>query len=127
MHPTTFADFRDQHYGLIVDINESKGKDYAGDADALANFKDAAEGLGITPEQVWAVYAHKHWSAVMSFVRNGDTASEPIEGRIHDLILYGFLLLGLIEDARAERLAFQRGEPNVGDDDPTHLTDGRMK
>lgn len=93
-----FSEFRDRHYAAIAAINDKKGKDYAGDEDALANFKAAAEQLGLDPKQIWAVYAHKHWSAVMSYVKHGQVESEPIEGRIHDVILYCFLLLGLIHD-----------------------------
>ncbi len=89
-----------EHFDTIVGINQTKGHDYAGDEDALANFKSQAEALGLTPEQVWGVFAGKHWAAVMTFIREGDVASEPIEGRIHDIILYGFLLLGLIEEKK---------------------------
>lgn len=95
-----FSQFRDQHYAQIAAINDTKGHDYAGDADALRNFKDAARNLGLTPFQVWGVYAGKHWEAIQTFIREGDVASEPIEGRVHDIILYGFLLLGLIEDGK---------------------------
>lgn len=101
MDRAAFSHFRDEHYAKIAAINDAKGRDYAGDADALANFKAAAEQLGVDPNVIWAVYAHKHWSAIMSFVKNGQVESEPIEGRIHDCILYLFLLLGLIEDAKS--------------------------
>lgn len=98
MNRRDFDHLRDRHYDLIKSINDAKGKDYAGDEDALANFKDAAKKLGVTPFQVWAVYHHKHQSAIDSFIREGKVESEPIEGRIHDAILYLFLLLGLIAD-----------------------------
>lgn len=101
MEREAFSEFRDGHYAKIAEINDKKGKDYAGDDDAMANFKQAALQLGVTPYVIWAVYAHKHWSAVMSFCKEGQVESEPIEGRIHDCILYLFLLLGLIEDAKA--------------------------
>jgi hypothetical protein len=100
MNRQQFSEFRDQHYDAIAAINAKKGKDYAGDDDALANFKAAAEAFGMTPFQVWAVYHHKHQSAIDSFIKNGQVESEPIEGRIHDAILYLFLLLGLIEDEK---------------------------
>lgn len=100
MHPRTFHDLRNDHFREICEINEKKGADYASNADALANFKNAGEDLGLTPEQIWAVYAHKHWSAIMNYIKRGKVESEPIEGRIHDAILYLFLLLGLIEDAK---------------------------
>ncbi len=102
MNREEFDRFRDAQYDIAAGINNAKGKDYAGDDDALKNFKDAAGQLGLTPFQVWGVYAHKHWSAIQSFLREGDVASEPIEGRVHDLIVYSFLLLGLIEEAKGE-------------------------
>lgn len=99
-----FLRMMDAEYQTIRKINETKGHDYAGDDDALLNFKTAAAAVGLAPEQIWSVYAHKHWSAVMTYVRDqGQLASEPIEGRLHDLILYSFLMLGLIEERKQAR------------------------
>lgn len=104
MKRTTFEALCSEHYDMIVHINQTKGKEYArDDDDALANFKRHATELGLRPEQVWAVYASKHWDAIMSYVKLGATVSEEsIEGRIHDAILYLFLLLGLITDGQNE-------------------------
>lgn len=102
MDRTEFLAMVDEDYKAIRKINEAKGHDYAGDDDALANFKQQGVALGLTPEQVWGVFAGKHWAAVMTFIREGDVASEPIEGRIHDVILYSFLLLGLIREKQPE-------------------------
>ncbi len=98
MKRSDFNDLRERTVQSIFGLNDSKGADYAGDEDALGNFKDAARAIGITPEQVWAVYTHKHISAVMSYCEKGQVESEPIEGRIHDVMVYCLLLLGLIED-----------------------------
>lgn len=99
-----FLRMMDAEYQTIRKINETKGHDYAGDDDALANFKEQARAVGLAPEQVWAIFAGKHWSAVMTYVREqGQLASEPIEGRLHDLILYSFLMLGLIEERKRAR------------------------
>lgn len=89
-------------YGKLVDLNNKKGHDYAGDEDALANFKNHAAELGLTPEQIWGVYAGKHYDAIKTYVREGAVASEPIEGRIEDMILYLFLLYGLVVERREE-------------------------
>lgn len=102
MHREEFLALLETEHKKIVEINRVKGHDYAGDEDALANFKREAEDLGMRPEQVWAVYASKHWSAVKTFCREGDVASEPIEGRLQDVILYCYLLLGLIEEKKQE-------------------------
>ncbi len=92
----------------------SKGAEYASDTDRLANFKLNAERLGLSPLQVWAVYAFKHVDAIQSYsqkihaspdipvpvkMRAVDRVlSEPIEGRFHDLINYMILGLALLEE-----------------------------
>lgn len=95
-----FDEIMTRNYEEIRKLCVTKGADYAKDTDRLSNFKDNANQLGLTPKQVWAVYAAKHWNAICSYIKNGQVESEPIESRLHDLILYSFLLLGLIEDER---------------------------
>ena len=93
-----FLSMMHDDFEKVVKINETKGHDYAGEEDALRNFKEQAVEAGITSAQVWAVLFGKHLKAIQTFVREGDVASEPIEGRIHDGIPYLFLLLGLIRE-----------------------------
>mgnify|MGYP001563727924 CR=1 FL=1 len=62
----------------------------------------AADHLGVTPEIVWGIFAGKHWDAIMTYCRCGQVESEPVRGRILDLILYSYLLLGLVEDVGGE-------------------------
>lgn len=90
----------DEEHAKIVELNRTKGHDYAGQDDALSNFKKHAAELGLTPEQIWGVYAGKHWDAITTYVREGDVKSEPIDGRILDEILYLYLLLGLVRERR---------------------------
>jgi hypothetical protein len=103
-----FNALRDKHYQKIVEINEAKGHDYAGEEDALANFKKDDERVRRIVDNdptlaKWYIYFDKHYEAVMTFLEEGDVKSEPIEGRIHDAILYLFLLLGLLEEKRDTR------------------------
>lgn len=100
MNRVDFIGMMETHFDMLVDINRKKGHDYAGEEDALSNFKRHAENLGLRPEQIWAVYFSKHADAVMTYCREGAVASEPIEGRIHDALLYLFLLLGLVEEKK---------------------------
>ena len=93
-------DIIEASFDQIRELRATKGKDYSTDADTLANFKEQAAALGLTPEQVWGVFAGKHWAAIMTYCRKGDVASEPIEGRIDDAILYLLLLKGLAAEAR---------------------------
>ena len=98
MEREKFVRLMEETFADALNLNRTKGKDYAGDDDALSNFKAAADRLGVTPEQVWAVYADKHWSAIMAYCSEGKLESEPIESRVKDVIVYCVLLLGLIED-----------------------------
>jgi hypothetical protein len=100
MNRSDFQALMEGEFEEIIKLNVQKGHDYAGDEDALANFKKAADRLGVTPELVWAVYGDKHWSAIMTYCKEGQVESEPIEGRIRDVILYGLLLLGLIAEKK---------------------------
>lgn len=90
-----------------LELARLKGGEYASGKDRLANFKDAAEALGIDPLTVWLIYADKHWTAVKTYVKDQQTGmdrerSEPIQGRFHDMIVYALLGLALIEDKEAE-------------------------
>ena len=93
--------FLKEHEDLIaesVDLLKAKNKDYSTNGDPLAGFKKIAKDLNISPFQVWAVFASKHWSALTSFAANGKVESEPIKGRILDMINYCALLHLLIKD-----------------------------
>ena len=99
MNRDEFTKLINDKHEQLVHINKTKGVEYAGEDDALDNFKRHAQELDLRPEQVWAVYASKHWDAIMSYVRRGGVLSdETIEGRIDDAILYLYLLLGLVVD-----------------------------
>lgn len=79
------------------EIAKVKGHDYTqGSPNRLKNFDDAAARLGLRPEQVLAVYMNKHWSAIETFLKKGKVESEPIEGRIADMINYLLLLSKMV-------------------------------
>ena len=51
------------------------------------------------------VYASKHYDAIATYVQRDaqgfdQKLSEPIEGRLHDLLNYCILMIALIEDAK---------------------------
>jgi hypothetical protein len=88
-------DFDEKIFKPTIDemqrIMLTKGAEYSGDNDRLANFKRNAAALGLDPLQIWAVYAAKHWDAVMQFVKDTGAGKErergePIEGRVDDLL-----------------------------------------
>lgn len=77
-----------------------KGEAYAGSGDVTANFKRVAANLGLTPYQVWAVYAGKHVDTIFSAIKLSPDApvdkSEGLDGRIVDAINYLLLLKALL-------------------------------
>lgn len=84
-----------------------KGGEYANAEDRLANFKRGAALTGCTPLQVLFIYMSKHYDAVASFVQTsakGEArpSSEPIEGRLDDLINYCLLAKGLIGEVKTQ-------------------------
>lgn len=81
-------------------LTDTKGEEYSGDDDQLANFKRLAEATLLYPEQAWLVLFTKHIDAIRSYCRTRKTLSEPIGGRIDDAILYLVLLKGLVHDYR---------------------------
>lgn len=83
----------------------SKGQEYAGSSDRLANFKRGAALTGTTPLQCCFIYMSKHYDSLSTFIKKDAAGfeqhlSEPIEGRIDDLINYCFLLKGLIQETQ---------------------------
>lgn len=103
----------DQSFHRIRELATLKGAEYSGDTDRLLNFRRNAAALNLPIEVVWAVYAAKHWDAIMQYVqdiKNGKsrTRLETIDGRIDDLITY-LLLFRAMGDERSEALAKSGG------------------
>lgn len=92
---------REMH--LLADsIVNAKRPDYTqGNADVLHNFRQAAEGAGISPLQAWFVHFHKQFSAVAKAAKSPFTPrSEPIANRFADLRNYldlGYALFAELE------------------------------
>jgi hypothetical protein len=81
-------------------IQEAKRPGYTrGDTDVLKNFKTAGEAAGITAEQAWAVFAKKHWDAILSIMTQPNLAvSEAPLGRFADLRNYLDLGWALLQE-----------------------------
>lgn len=91
----------------IFSLSTLKGGEYAGDVDRLANFRRNAENLGLNMEDVWAVYAGKHWDAIMQYIRDRRTGKkrerlESIAGRADDIIVYMTLFKAMVQEAESE-------------------------
>jgi hypothetical protein len=85
----------------IRELAASKGGEYSGDIDRLLNFRRNAKEAETTMEFVWRIYASKHWDALMQYEKDLRVGverprSEPIEGRIDDLIVYLLLFKAIV-------------------------------
>lgn len=94
-------DFFAEKFLEAIDLIKVKNADYSqGEqkGDRIAAFRRIARDINITMEQAWAVFCQKHWGAVMKYIKDGRVESEPIEGRITDIINYMVLLKAIIAD-----------------------------
>ena len=85
-----------------LEVLEKKGKDYSGSDDCLSNFKRNAERLGLTKYQIMLVYMAKHFDSICNAIKadpeSPKAESEPIRGRIVDLINYAVIFYALMEE-----------------------------
>lgn len=105
MSPADFSALIATTFDTLKALNAIKGGEYSPGTDKLANFREAGTRLRILPEQVLLVYFDKHYAALSNYV--GDLAthkervrSEPIDGRIDDLLLYLLLFKALLQERR---------------------------
>ena len=102
---------RDRIVEQVVDdiksIFNTKGKDYAGSEDILANFKEEAERLGLSPSQVLMIYKNKHERSINSAVKRDPDRphrlGEPLRESLIDAIVYNILMMCLLEDSRNKK------------------------
>jgi hypothetical protein len=96
MNQTAFEAYTNNLLRQSAELLVSKGREYAGSEDRLGNFKRGAAATGTTPETVALIYLTKHLDSIQTYVRDGRKGSEPIQGRIADLLNYVVLLGALI-------------------------------
>jgi hypothetical protein len=102
MTPAFFEEFvLEVMHKDLLELCRTKGVEYAGTEDKLANFKKTAAECGLDPMQVLYIFMNKHYSAIQAYIKNKKVYSEPITGRIRDCQLYLALLEGLIIDANS--------------------------
>ena len=104
-------------FSKVKYLGKSKGREYSGDEDRLANFRRNGDKLRVPKEMVWAVYASKHYDAIIQrcqdIVSGRDRqVSESIDGRVDDLILYLILYKCMEKERRdAERSHKHHSKP----------------
>lgn len=99
-----------------------KGKDYARNNAAFHNFETTAEFLGLKREEVLAAHLYKHFAAIFAYVREGQTETEPIRGRIIDAINYLTFLAAMAEHSNTLTM----DEPLEMIDHTITIKDGRV-
>ena len=66
------------------------------EANVLWNFENIGKTLNLTPLQVLSVYLQKHTSSLFNYFKTGKEYSEPIQGRITDIINYLLLMVAML-------------------------------
>jgi hypothetical protein len=103
----------DEMLSMCIATTASKGAEYTiGSTDRLANFRRVAEQVGISMPQTWFTYFYKHYTAVVSYIKNGCQvkSNEPISGRIMDCIVYLMLFHKMVKEIEAAR---ESGDPRA--------------
>lgn len=106
------ADFDAVVHDTIASIKkllEVKGGEYAGSDDRLANFKRGQLRTGAHPYQVLWIYLSKHIDSVETFIKDSAAGvnrqrSEPIDGRLDDIINYCLLMKALVKETQNEMM-----------------------
>jgi hypothetical protein len=102
----TFPEFEqlmEQTFDNLRGLCNTKGKEYAHDADRFANFKRLSAELQLAPDKVLWVYLKKHLDSIVHHINTKESLSEPIDGRIDDAVNYLLLLKGLWRDMAKEQ------------------------
>jgi hypothetical protein len=106
----TFVRETEEFFRQCISVMNTKGAEYSGSDDKFANFKRLAAMQGLPIESIWLTYCTKHFDSIVSFVKKRNQGkgvveieaglSEPIEGRILDMINYLAILRGIIVEER---------------------------
>lgn len=101
MNQTDFERYTKYLLSKSADLLISKGSEYAGSEDRLSNFKRGAAATGVSQATVAFIYLTKHLDAVASYLRDPSRPlSEPIEGRLCDLLNYVILLAAILHEEK---------------------------
>jgi len=96
-------EFFARKFADCIDLIKKKNSDYTqghGQHDRIAHFREAAKDLDLPMLKIWQVFVRKHWATIQKFANGGVLESEPIDGRIDDVINYMVLLAAIIEDGK---------------------------
>lgn len=132
MNNTQFLQLTEMTFSRIKELTNTKGREYSGDEDRCSNFKEEAELNGVDPRVVLMIYMGKHVASVRQYVKDKQQGierelSEPIEGRLDDMILYCILLKALIRDLEGSYLSSARHTMSAYEDDYSGSVHARVE
>ena len=101
--PERFREQANEAFTNLLKLAKEKGEEYSSEADRLDNFRRNGKDNDVPMEVCWRIYAGKHWDAIGQYIRdlkNGKdrTRSEPLVGRVDDLILYLILFRCMLDE-----------------------------
>lgn len=104
MTQEAFADLMQEIFrGEILGLRDAGQKEYAHEGQsAFANFERIGEDVGVDPKLVLWIFAMKHRDGISAYLKGHRSQREDVRGRINDLIVYLFLLRGMIEEEEAK-------------------------
>tara|TARA_R100000781_G_C4069446_1_gene123959 strand:+ start:797 stop:1120 length:324 start_codon:yes stop_codon:yes gene_type:complete len=94
-----YKKLRDKFIAETLKLSDEKRIEYTEgnhNDNILWNFENIGKELGLTPMQVLSVYLNKHISSLRNFFKDGKEYSEPIEGRVSDMINYLLLMVAML-------------------------------
>jgi hypothetical protein len=92
------SEFFDECKAILI----SKGKDYNPTGIAFDDLNEAAKDIDRGPVHVLWIYMGKHISAIRTFIRRGNVASEPVRGRLMDLANY-CAMMAVLQDSEKRK------------------------
>jgi hypothetical protein len=93
-----FLYFLDNKQIEIKELFQKASREYSDTSDAFENFNKLSVELGIAREKVLWIYWTKHRDGVLKHLNGYISQREPVEGRIQDMIVYLFLLWGMLAE-----------------------------
>lgn len=109
MSQERLGEFMREVFDKRIDKTRMEGqKEYAHDEEnAFANFDRLAEELRLDRKKVLWVYAMKHKDGIASYLNGHTSQREDVTGRLLDLIVYLFILWGMIQAEEEAQLEFE--------------------
>jgi hypothetical protein len=106
-------------FDQVQRLSDIKGAEYSGDTDRLLNFRRNAQDLDLTMEQIWRVYAAKHWDAIGQYVRDQAKGVERrrlegLDGRCDDLITYLLLFKAMLVERAEANMSYVPSGNKIG-------------